>query len=129
ITYLCVMPVQSLLTRYEEVLPFRILQARSHLLNEPATNQRQQSGPCSTGCTSDACGDFIGCQACAGTQMTSGPQELELIAREALLRGLERESIRKAMSDAGWTADQARAAIGAYCDLPFPVRVPIPGSL
>lgn len=58
--------------------------------------------------------------------MTSGPQELELFAREALLRGLERESIRKAMTDAGWTTDQARAAIDAYSDLPFPVPVPRP---
>ena len=35
--------------------------------------------------------------------MIYGPQELERFAREALLRGLERESIRKAMTDAGWT--------------------------
>jgi len=58
--------------------------------------------------------------------MTAGPQELELFAREALLRGLERESIRKAMTDAGWTSDQARAALNAYHEVPFPVPVPRP---
>jgi len=58
--------------------------------------------------------------------MTSGPRELELFAREALLRGLERDSIRKAMTDAGWTTDQAQAAIDAYSDRPFPVPVPRP---
>ena len=58
--------------------------------------------------------------------MTSGPRELELFVRESLLRGLERESIRKAMADAGWTTDQAQAAMDAYGDLPFPVPVPMP---
>lgn len=58
--------------------------------------------------------------------MTSGPRDLELFVRESLSRGLERESIRKAMTDAGWTTDQARAAMDAYGDLPFPVPVPRP---
>jgi hypothetical protein len=56
----------------------------------------------------------------------AGPQELELFAREALLLGLERESIGKAMTDAGWTSDQARAALNAYHEVPFPVPVPRP---
>jgi hypothetical protein len=58
--------------------------------------------------------------------MTSGPRELEIFVRESLLRGLDRESIRKAMADAGWPTDQARAAMDAYGDLPFPVPVPRP---
>jgi len=58
--------------------------------------------------------------------MTSGPPELEVFVKESLLRGLERESIRKAMIDAGWTTEQARAALDSYSDLPFPVPVPRP---
>lgn len=58
--------------------------------------------------------------------MTSGPREIEFFVRESLLRGLERESIRKALTDAGWTTDQARAALDSYGDLPFPVPVPRP---
>ena len=58
--------------------------------------------------------------------MTSGPRELELFVRESLLQGLERESIRKAMTAAGWTTDQAQAAMDSYGDLPFPVPVPRP---
>jgi Domain of unknown function (DUF5671) len=58
--------------------------------------------------------------------MTSGPRELDLFVRESLLRGLERESIRKAMTAAGWTTDQAQAAMDSYGDLPFPVPVPRP---
>jgi hypothetical protein len=60
------------------------------------------------------------------TQMTSGPRELDLFVRESLLRGLERESIRKAMIAAGWTTDQAQAAMDSYSDLLFPVPVPRP---
>src|SRR3569833_544525 len=58
--------------------------------------------------------------------MTSGPPELEVFVKESLLRGLERESIRKAMIAAGWTTEQARAALDSYSDLPFPVPVPRP---
>ena len=58
--------------------------------------------------------------------MSAGTHELELFAREALVRGLEKEFIRKALIDAGWTTDQAQAAIDAYADVPFPVPVPKP---
>jgi hypothetical protein len=58
--------------------------------------------------------------------MTSGPQELELFARDSLLRGLDRAAIKKALVDAGWTADQAQTAIDAYADVPFAVPVPRP---
>ena len=56
--------------------------------------------------------------------MTSATQELELFVKEALARGLDRESIRKTMVDAGWSAEQARMAIDAYADVAFPVPVP-----
>ena len=58
--------------------------------------------------------------------MASSTQELEAFAREALLRGLEKEAIRKAMLEAGWTGDQARTALEAYADVPFPIPVPRP---
>jgi hypothetical protein len=58
--------------------------------------------------------------------MTSGPQELELFARESLSRGLDRDAIGKALVDAGWTADQAQTAIDAYADVSFAVPVPRP---
>ena len=60
--------------------------------------------------------------------MASSTQELEAFAREALLRGLEKEAIRKAMLEAGWTGDQARTALEAYADVPFPIPVPRPQS-
>jgi hypothetical protein len=58
--------------------------------------------------------------------MTSATRELDLFAKEALGRGLDKESIRKAMLEAGWTADQARSAIDSYADVAFPVPVPKP---
>jgi len=58
--------------------------------------------------------------------MASGMQDLEWFAREALLRGLGKSEIRKAMLDAGWTEDQVRSAVDAYADVPFPVPIPKP---
>jgi hypothetical protein len=58
--------------------------------------------------------------------MTSATQELELFVKEALARGLDRESIRKTLVDAGWAPEQARMAIDAYADVVFPVPVPRP---
>jgi hypothetical protein len=58
--------------------------------------------------------------------MTSATQELELFVKEALARGLDRESIRQTMIDAGWTQEQAQVAIDAYADVAFPVPVPRP---
>jgi len=58
--------------------------------------------------------------------MASGTQDLELFVREALLRGQTRESIRKALLEAGWTAEQASTAIAAYADVSFAVPVPKP---
>ena len=58
--------------------------------------------------------------------MAAGTQDLELFVREALLRGCSRAEIEKAMLDAGWTADQAKSAMGAFADVPFSVPVPKP---
>ena len=58
--------------------------------------------------------------------MASGTEELEVFARDALLRGLDKESIRKVMLEAGWTPEQARSAMDAYADIPFLVPVPRP---
>lgn len=56
--------------------------------------------------------------------MASGTQELEAFVREALLRGLPRSEIEQAILQAGWTIEQARDALGAFADVPFPVPVP-----
>lgn len=58
--------------------------------------------------------------------MATGAQDLELFARDALLRGLPRADIEIAMRRAGWTPEQAKQAIGAFADTPFPVPVPKP---
>ena len=58
--------------------------------------------------------------------MASATHELELFAKEALSRGLEREAITQAMIEAGWTKDQARTALGAYAHVSFPIPVPKP---
>ncbi len=56
--------------------------------------------------------------------MASGTQELEAFVREALLRGLPRPEIEQALLQAGWTIEQARDALGAFAEIPFPVPVP-----
>ncbi len=58
--------------------------------------------------------------------MAAGTQELELFVRESLLRGASRAEIEQAMLSAGWTADQAKSALGAFCEVPFAVPVPKP---
>jgi hypothetical protein len=58
--------------------------------------------------------------------MASATHDLELFAKEALTRGLEREAIEKVMVEAGWTTEQARVAIGAYAQVSFPIPVPRP---
>jgi hypothetical protein len=58
--------------------------------------------------------------------MGSATQDLEMFAKEALSRGLDKDSIKKALTDAGWTQDQVRAAVDAYADTPFPVPIPKP---
>lgn len=58
--------------------------------------------------------------------MASETQELEAFVRESLLRGASRAAIGKAMTDAGWTPDQAKSALAAFADVPFSVPVPKP---
>jgi hypothetical protein len=58
--------------------------------------------------------------------MASGTQDLELFVRDALFRGQTKDTIRKALLDAGWTAEQAGTALGAYADVSFAVPVPRP---
>jgi hypothetical protein len=56
--------------------------------------------------------------------MASGTQDLELFVRDALLRGQTKDAIRKVLLEAGWTAEQAGTAVGAYSDVSFAVPVP-----
>src|SRR5271165_4173172 len=58
--------------------------------------------------------------------MASATQDLEFFARESLLRGLNRAEIESAMLQAGWTKEQAKAALGAFAESTFPVPVPRP---
>jgi hypothetical protein len=58
--------------------------------------------------------------------MASGILDLEWFVREALMKGLARPDIRKAMLDAGWTEDQVRNVLDAYADLIFPLPIPKP---
>jgi hypothetical protein len=58
--------------------------------------------------------------------MASGTQELDRFVRDALARGVPRPEIEKALLDAGWSAERARSALGAFADLPFAVPVPRP---
>ncbi|WP_158885431.1 DUF5671 domain-containing protein [Rhodanobacter sp. L36] len=58
--------------------------------------------------------------------MASGAQDLEYFVREALMRGCSRQSIDKALMDAGWSPEQARSALSSYADVAFAVPVPRP---
>jgi Domain of unknown function (DUF5671) len=58
--------------------------------------------------------------------MVSAAHELEDFAREALIRGLDKGAIRKAMADAGWSPEQVQTALDAYADVQFPIPVPKP---
>lgn len=58
--------------------------------------------------------------------MVSATQDLEFFVRDALLRGENKDTIRKALLEAGWTAEQAATALGAYADVPFAIPVPRP---
>ncbi len=58
--------------------------------------------------------------------MVSGYPELDRFVHDALARGVPRPEIERALVDAGWSADRARAALSAFADLPFVVPVPRP---
>lgn len=51
-------------------------------------------------------------------------EELLAFVRDALGRGLPRTQIQDALGKAGWTAEQARAALAAFADVEFPIPVP-----
>jgi len=51
-------------------------------------------------------------------------EELLEFVRDALSRGLPRAQIHEALTKAGWTADQTRAALAAFADVSFPIPVP-----
>ena len=56
--------------------------------------------------------------------MPSTSQQMEMFVRDALARGLSREAIEKALTQAGWTPPQIRDALGAFAEVDFPVPVP-----
>ena len=58
--------------------------------------------------------------------MASATQDLDQFVRDALLRGESRDNIRRALSAAGWSSEQADTALAAYADVSFAVPVPRP---
>lgn len=58
--------------------------------------------------------------------MAGATQNLELFVRDALLKGISRDTIEAALTAAGWTPEQTRDALDAYADVAFPVPVPKP---
>ena len=52
--------------------------------------------------------------------------DLREFTRMALEKGLERDKIASALSEAGWPEDDIRAALGAFADVAFPLPVPKP---
>lgn len=58
--------------------------------------------------------------------MTSATADLEKFVHAGLSQGLPRSDLELAMVNAGWTADQAKAALAAFASVEFPVPVPRP---
>jgi hypothetical protein len=58
--------------------------------------------------------------------MASSTQDLQQFVHEALGKGCSRQSIEKALADAGWAPEQTRDAMAAYADVAFAVPVPRP---
>src|SRR5262249_31669413 len=52
--------------------------------------------------------------------------ELVVFVRDALAQGRSRPEVEEGLKPAGWTADQARAALAAFAPIDFPVPVPRP---
>lgn len=50
--------------------------------------------------------------------------ELNLFVKEALSKGKSRDEIKKALTDAGWEADEVRNALHLYAETDFPIPVP-----
>ncbi len=53
-------------------------------------------------------------------------EELRRFIKESLERGIDRESIRAVLLEAGWQERDVRSALAAYADVDFPVAVPRP---
>lgn len=60
--------------------------------------------------------------------MASRTQELDVFVREALAHGSKRTEVEQVLLQAGWSPHQARSALEAFADVPFPVPVPRPRS-
>lgn len=58
--------------------------------------------------------------------MAVATQSLELFVRDALIKGASRETIKAALTDAGWTSEQTHDALNAYAEVDFPVPIPKP---
>jgi hypothetical protein len=52
--------------------------------------------------------------------------ELIDFSRQALAKGIGRQDIATTLRQAGWSEADARAALGAFADVPFPLPVPRP---
>lgn len=53
-------------------------------------------------------------------------EELRRFIKESLERGIDRESIRAVLLEAGWQERDVRSALAAYAEVDFPVAVPRP---
>ncbi len=53
-------------------------------------------------------------------------EELRRFIKESLERGIDRETIRAVLLEAGWQERDVRSALAAYADVDFPVAVPRP---
>ena len=53
-------------------------------------------------------------------------EELRRFIKESLERGINRESIRAVLLEAGWQERDVRSALAAYAEVDFPVAVPRP---
>jgi len=58
--------------------------------------------------------------------MASAIEEAREFVRDALAKGQSRESIEKALLDAGWPPAQVKRALGSYADTGFAIPVPRP---
>lgn len=52
--------------------------------------------------------------------------DLQIFIKEALTKGLDRTSIEKALSQAGWQTEDIRSGLHSYSDIEFPIPVPRP---
>ena len=53
-------------------------------------------------------------------------EELTGFVREALGRGLPRERIKSALSEASWSPEQVKSALASFAEVDFPLAVPRP---